>query len=261
MLQSNGIIHQTNADFHTLLKMPNIVTACDYAMSNQWLQQFAKNAIIPTDILYNGNTRLGFYYQWLWQQLIIHHPDYSLIGEEIQLQWQQQTVGAIDFLVHNRRSDEIEHWEVAIKFYLSFQHQWPGPNANDNLDKKINRMIDHQLQLTDHPAFKHLNDHYPSQRRLIMQGRLFNAWPNSQSGSDMPINPTGFKGHWCYCSQATALELKVLEKRQWIAPPLFSQLITFLNIAEIKVPTQALDSNNQVWFIVPDHWPQHNRQL
>ncbi|PSU97251.1 DUF1853 domain-containing protein [Photobacterium kishitanii] len=261
MLQVHGVYHQTNADFHALLIMPNIVTDCNYSMSDQWLLQFAKRAIIPTNVSYHGNTRLGFYYQWLWQQLIIHHPDYSLIGEEIQLQWQQQTVGAIDFLVHNHRSDEIEHWEVAIKFYLNFQHQWPGPNANDNLDKKINRMLDHQLQLTDHPAFKQLNYHYPIQRRLIMQGRLFHAWPDSQSGSAITINPTGFKGHWCYCSQAATLTLKILEKRQWIAPPLFSQLTTTVEINDVTVPIQAVDSDNQVWFIVPDHWPRHNHQL
>ncbi|SMY15016.1 DUF1853 family protein [Photobacterium aquimaris] len=260
MLQKYGINHQTNADFNALLIMPNIVTNCHYSISDHWLRNFAKRAVIPTNISYHGNTRLGFYYQWLWQQLIIHHPDYSLIGEEIQLQ-SQQTVGALDFLVHNHCSDEIEHWEVAIKFYLSFEHQWPGPNAKDNLDKKVNRMVDHQLQLTDHPAFQYLNYPYPTQRRLIMQGRLFDAWPDSHSGSDMPINSTSLKGRWCYCSQATTLDLKILKKRQWIAPPLFSQLITSLNIAEIDVPTQAIDQDNQVWFIVPDHWPQHNHQL
>lgn len=261
MLQLKDINRQTNADFQTLLMMPNIVTTCDYAISHQWLQQFAKRAIIPANVTYHGNTRLGFYYQWLWQQLIIHHPDYSLIGEEIQLQWQQQTVGAIDFLVHNHCSDEIEHWEVAIKFYLSYQHQWPGPNAIDNLDKKINRMIDHQLQLTDHPAFKLFTDYQPTQRRLIMQGRLFNAWPKTHSGSAITINPRSFKGRWCYCSQATTLILKKLEKRQWIAPPFFTELTTYLDINHIDIPTQAIDSNNQIWFIVPDHWPQHNRQL
>ena len=261
MLQNHDFYHQTTADFHMLLTMPNLVTTCDYAMSNQWLQQFSKRAVIPTAVSYHGNTRLGFYYQWLWQQLIIHHPDYSLIGEEIQLQWQHQTVGAIDFLVHNHCSDEIEHWEVAIKFYLCFQHQWPGPNASDNLDKKTNRMRDHQLQLTAHPAFEHLKYSIPTQRQLIMQGRLFDAWPETQSGSPMVINPTCLKGHWCYCSQASALTLRALEKRQWITPPLFSQLTTTLDIANVTVPTQAVDSNDNVWFIVPNHWPRHNREL
>lgn len=260
MLQNHDINHQITADFHALLMTPNLVTYGDYSISDQWLQQFSKNAIIPTHVSYHGNARLGFYYQWLWQQLIIHHPDYSLIGEEIQLQWQHQTVGAIDFLVHNHNSNEIEHWEVAIKFYLSFQHQWPGPNANDNLDKKINRMRDHQLQLTTHPAFEPLDYSLPTQHRLIMQGRLFDAWPETQSGSSMIINPTSLKGHWCYCSQASALTLRALEKRQWIAPPSFSQLTTTLDTTNIMVPTQAVDNNDTVWFIVPNHWPRHNRE-
>ncbi|MEC6795851.1 DUF1853 family protein [Photobacterium sp. S4TG1] len=261
MLQKHDINYHTTADFNALLTMPNLVTDGDYSISNQWLHQFSKNAIIPTNVNYHGNTRLGFYYQWLWQQLIIHHPDYSLIGEEIQLQWQHQTAGAIDFLVHNHSNDELEHWEVAIKFYLSFQHQWPGPNANDNLDKKINRMRNHQLQLTTHPAFNHLDYSLPTRRRLIMQGRLFDAWPETQSGSAIVINPTSKKGHWCYCSQASTLNLRALEKRQWIAPPPFSQLTTTLDITKIAVPTQAVDNNDSVWFIVPNHWPRHNREL
>ena len=71
MLQNHDFYHQTTADFHMLLTMPNLVTTCDYAISNQWLQQFSKRAVIPTAVSYHGNTRLGFYYQWLWQQLII----------------------------------------------------------------------------------------------------------------------------------------------------------------------------------------------
>ncbi|GAL05455.1 hypothetical protein JCM19237_545 [Photobacterium aphoticum] len=44
-------------------------------------------------------------------------------------------------MVKNKCTGELEHWEVAIKFYLAWEQQWPGPNAKDNLDKKAQRML------------------------------------------------------------------------------------------------------------------------
>lgn len=246
-------------DYLAVLAMPNLLATQDYVCDDAWLAQFRQYAILPPEQPYTGNHRLGFYYQWLWQQLLTYHPHYVLLEEEVQLQWNKQTIGSIDFLVKNLLTQELEHWEVAIKFYLAFQNQWPGPNAKDNLDKKAARMITHQLALSDHPAYSTAFKHKPTQRRLIMQGRLFTAWPQQQMASTIATNPHAFNGYWCYQSDALSLTLKSLSKRQWIAPPLFEELTEYLSPQSITVPTQALDQHNTVWFIVPDHWPTHNR--
>lgn len=147
---------QLTKDYLAVLNMPNLISSYDYVCDGTWFEVFNRHAQLPCIAPYTGNRRLGFYYQWLWQQLIISHPHYELMEEEVQLNWHKQTVGSIDFLVKNLRTDEIEHWEVAIKFYLAYNNSWPGPNAKDNLDKKASRMIEHQLTLSEHDAFKNI---------------------------------------------------------------------------------------------------------
>nr|WP_064602609.1 DUF1853 family protein [Photobacterium sp. J15] len=256
---------QYTTDFISILHCPLLFDSAPFAADDDWLSQFRRRATIPAPSGYQGNRRLGFYYQWLWKQLIKAHPDYELVAEEIQLQWQKQTVGAIDFLVRNLMSGELEHWEVAIKFYLAYQRSWPGPNAKDNLDKKIQRMLDHQLRLCEHPAYQsQLAERYgqPTKKRLIMQGRLFypvhnNAY-GSSPGSDIQLNPKAFTGLWGYRSETKELPLKCIGKENWISPPAYHALEMTQLPAPISTPVQAVDPDNRIWFIMPDDWP-HNQ--
>ncbi|KDM93231.1 DUF1853 family protein [Photobacterium galatheae] len=249
-------------DFQRVLTIPVLTQGLHHQIDDRWLSDFRDRAVIPAHVLYAGNQRLGFYYQWLWQQLITHHPDYELVAEELQLHENKRTLGAIDFLVFNKTLNQLEHWEVAIKFYLAYQQRWLGPNSADNLDRKINRMIDHQLAMTSHQAYRNQYAEtlgQPVCQRLIVQGRLFDHFQDKESGSDLPINPHVNKGLWCFQSQASTLALRALSKREWLTPPAFVPQSLEMDASAITVPTQGVDDNNRVWFIVPDHWPLHNR--
>lgn len=266
-------VQQIANDFNAVLTLPSLTNQQRFQIDDAWLTAFKSKAHIPNIEAYEGNRRLGFYYQWLWLQLINSHPDYALVAEEVQLNWQNQTLGAIDFLVKNLRTNEVEHWEVAIKFYLAYQGQWLGPNASDNLDKKTARMVDHQLRLTEHPAYQTvLQSQYGliRHKRLIMQGRLFDCIDDKQQGSNIAINPATVNGKWCFKHQAIALtkqhyQFFTLSKPQWICPPRPStstqKKSPYLELDQLTTPTQAIDQNDQVWFIVPDHWPLHNNDL
>lgn len=253
---------QFQNDINTVLNCPLLTCNSPSIADDNWLSEFRAQAAIPPHTHYQGNRRLGFYYQWLWQQLIDAHPHYLLVAEEVQLKWNKQTLGAIDFLVKNTLTNQLEHWEVAIKFYLAYQNSWPGPNANDNLDKKTARMLEHQLTLSDHQAFKQqLLPRYgqPVVKRLIMQGRLFFPHDTIAAGSDIAINPNARSGIWCYQSQALDLKLKQLSKVQWICPPRYQDLSKYLDISRISIPTQAISPDDKVWFVMPNHWPTHNK--
>ncbi|MGF1690465.1 DUF1853 family protein [Photobacterium kagoshimensis] len=256
-------------DFNAVLTLPSLTKQQQFQVDDAWLAAFRHNAQIPKVKSYQGNRRLGFYYQWLWLQLIEAHPNYVLIAEEVQLNWQHQTLGAIDFLVKDTQTNTLEHWEVAVKYYLAYQEQWLGPNANDNLDKKTARMVEHQLRLTDHPAYLGVfTEQYGTvaQKRLIMQGRLFHHYQGQESGSSMLTHPEVTSGLWCFKHQANTLleqgkQFKPLSKPQWISPPAFTNLADQLALAELTTPTQVVDQTNTVWFIVPDHWPLHNNDI
>lgn len=260
------IYNKTTLEDHALntaraiLRLPPLLAGHPFIADQAWLDHFRTDAHLPQNLNYQGGRRLGFYYQWLWQQLIINHPHYELIAEEIQLTVGKQTVGAIDFLVKNNQSQKIEHWEVAIKFYLAYEQSWPGPNARDSLDKKAKRMLTHQLMLSQHPAYKTtLQPQYglPDVRRLIMQGRIFYPANTDDVGSGIQLNPNAAKGLWCYSAQAEALNLRRIAKPEWIAPPRFEWLEQEPPLAEVTNPTMAVAPDNQIWFVMPPEWPSH----
>lgn len=96
---------------------------------------------------YDGNPRLGFLYQHLCTKLLTCSSRYELIAEEIQLNdTTGRTIGAVDLILENQETNQHEHWEVAIKFYLLHEGIWYGPNAHDQLHKKLDRMLTHQLK-------------------------------------------------------------------------------------------------------------------
>jgi uncharacterized protein len=260
-------VRQFRNDISAVLSCPTLTLGVKYQIDYEWLEELRKHASIPSYEVYSGNQRLGFYYQWLWLKIINAHSNYELIAEEVQLQWKNQTVGAIDFLVRNKKNNKIEHWEVAIKFYLEHQGYWIGPNAKDQLDRKINRMSSHQLELTHHNAYH--TQYYstygqPAVKRLIMQGRRFNHDTTTNHQSSIKINPNSLTGKWCFQAEAktmssNGIQLRELSKQHWLSPPAYEELTAVLDTASLVRPTQAITPDNQIWFVVPDEWPLHKK--
>lgn len=209
---------------------------------------------------YQGNPRLGFLYQYLCTELLTHSGCYQLEAEEIQINRESgQTLGAIDLILNNEAGNQLEHWEVAIKFYLLHQGTWYGPNAHDQLDKKLDRMLTHQLKmsscaefLTQYPQYQDMSEH------LLLQGRLYiNPFSPEQVPSEClgyRLNQSQISGYWCYQSQWQQIgaPLYPLEKPQWAT-----------GTTEFENPIEKPDGRfvhaqtkeGQFWFVVPDSWP------
>ncbi|NLS11583.1 DUF1853 family protein [Vibrio sp. SM6] len=212
---------------------------------------------LPT---YQGNPRLGFVYQSLISSLLQNTPRYTRVAEELQLNDQHgRTVGAIDFLLRDNDSQQIEHWEVAIKFYLLHQNRWYGPNAKDRLDKKIDHMVNRQLTLTQSPEFiAQFKDIEPHAHHAIIQGRLyvnpFEPAPIPSQCAGFELNANQSIGYWCFEHQLSQLVEPIypLEKLDWAtgkAP--FHRAIQNAHHRFIH----GISPTGRFWFVVPDSWP------
>ncbi|WP_413283995.1 DUF1853 family protein [Vibrio sp. MA40-2] len=217
-----------------------------------------KQLSLPNYQEYNGNSRLGFIYQELCKRLFEHHSDFSVVADEIQLFEGKQTIGAIDFIL--KRQQKIEHWEVAIKFYLLRGGLWYGPDSRDRLDIKLDRMLTHQLEMSKSEAFMqrfpNLADITP---KLLMHGRLyinpFEPETVPQESVGYTINPCSIVGNWCYQHQLQLVNepLYKLKKYDWIAGTnALTEKLT--ELSEYAVHCQTLSGD--FWFVVPDHWPK-----
>lgn len=251
---------QDSDNLNWVIKTPTLFSPSFPFCETDWTEKFKPSEIVNS---YSGPNRIGFYYQWLWLHLIQQSEHYRLIAEEVQLNDEKQTVGAIDFLVEDTQTNQTEHWEVAVKFYLLHKGLWHGPNGNDRLDIKLNRMLSHQLKLTEHPAFQKKFSIDPTciLPRLIMQGRLY-LNPFEQEISpvnclDHKLNPTLDLGSWCFAHQAHLITepLYLLERSQWLSgAPEQLQLMDLSN--KIDRSLHAQSRTGHFWFIVPDHWEE-----
>ncbi len=208
---------------------------------------------------YQGNQRLGFVYQYLCAQVFESSERFAIREEEIQINQQGKTLGAVDFILEDRQSKQMQHWEVAIKFYLLRQGKWYGPNAHDRLDKKLNRMLSHQLKLTYHPQFIAQKPQYAQlSEHLLIQGRLyinpFEPEPVPDECQGYLLDKSQISGKWCYFHQWPLISkpLYSLEKQQWP-----SGLETFDQ--PLSQPSgrfiHAQASDGEFWFVVNDSWP------
>ena len=163
------------------------------------------------------STRLGLRFEylfWFWLQDKAN-LDFELIQHSIQIIEAKNTIGEIDFLVLNRATQQVEHWEVALKYYLGESdlnlNHWYGLNRSDTLQRKLNHFSEKQFQFT------HALNLNIDKKIAVMKGQLY--IPNFKKFSQLPnwINQARRIGQWGYKIQP---QLYRLQRHEWICPHL-----------------------------------------
>lgn len=227
------------------------------------------------------NHRLGFYFERLWSYWLLHNGRYEMLAHNLQIMQDRHTLGELDFIVHDTQADQIEHWELAVKFYLGIpplqeaQH-WFGANTHDRLDLKYCHLVDKQLTLSETLPGRSTclaQGWNVSQRRLISKGRLYYPYTETPTMScEIPhcIDPAHEKGYWL--THGTFLQLATtlpnagyhwLERTEWLvhrdmAENPFTDIKIKLERQLHPHPVQLRVSGWQAepfrLFVVPDDW-------
>lgn len=107
------------------------------------------------------NLRLGHLAEKVVAQLIHSSANYQMLHENIQLIEDKRTIGEMDFIVAKKNTQQLIHVELAYKFYLldpsissKTINNWIGPNRNDSLTEKLDKLRAKQFPLLYHPAAK-----------------------------------------------------------------------------------------------------------
>ena len=94
-------------------------------------------------------------------ELIKSSNNYKVLYENIQIIEGKKTIGEIDFFIKNTTTKRLIHMELAYKFYLydpkisSEQlNNWIGPNRNDSLKYKLEKLQKKQFPLLYHNSAK-----------------------------------------------------------------------------------------------------------
>lgn len=223
--------------------------------------------------------RLGLYVEELYACLMTEVLGWELLGRNLQIMDGGRTLGELDFLLRNPLSGEVEHHELAVKFYLGTDMEgpcWRGPNSRDRLDLKLARLLEHQVKMAQHHATHAMLAERrlprPAQSRFLLPGYLF--YPEG-----VPMLPppdaadNHLHGNWMRASQLDAALLQtcvVLQKPDWLGawrqdcePNGTAAIEQAGRIADGAGPTlfAQLEWQEDEWverrrfFLVPDHWP------
>lgn len=258
------------------------------------------------------STRLGIYYENLWHFYWLQHPHINVLAHNLQLHFPAQephkkgaTQGAFDFLL-NTASGYL-HIETAVKFYLGTPHnynydndndnadypsttpekssqwqQWIGPKSNDRLDIKLQRLIQHQLPLSQQDNATASLDaligySVPWRRALCLQGYFF--YP-AKKKMDAPAASYAqhLRGDWWHLKDFLTTDFfgywLPLARDQWLSPAqsgdihalysgasLGELLHHVVGIQQRPLLLARMQKNGNTWleyqrsFIVPDQWP------
>jgi len=100
------------------------------------------------------NIRLGHLAEKIVSELIKASANFNVLYENIQLIEEKKTIGEIDFIIQETASKKVIHLEMAYKFYLfdptmssEAINNWIGPNRNDSLREKLDKLKRKQLPL------------------------------------------------------------------------------------------------------------------
>jgi hypothetical protein len=177
--------------------------------------------------------RLGIQFERLWQCALGHLKGYELLASNLQVQGPANTLGEFDLIV--RQGHNLEHWELAVKFYLGTGDPtqtcaWFGPNPTDRLDLKLQRLLSHQMALSTTPAGQNLltSQFGDSQAsvKAIVKGRLFHpfaAWLDQQWCYPASVAKDHLRGWWLTDAdfirrfQTSSKRFRPLSKMNWLS--------------------------------------------
>lgn len=233
-----------------------------------------------------GKLPMGKYFEQLLFFVLERDERFEVLLQNHQLKQGKHTIGEIDLILRDRHTGTVEHWEIALKYYLqescSAEHAiMLGPNAIDNLAKKMRKLTEHQLPITANlPALGNTSTELMV-NRLFIKGQFFYHLAHADGCNIFPnhAHASHEKGWWCYLHEAdTVLAQDLLWttiwKPDWIGESEFSLNHKLLNINEMRgllkqhfqievhsVLCVGLQQKDGGWkevtrgFVVNDAWP------
>lgn len=162
------------------------------------------------------STRLGLRFEnllWFWLQDEGYHP-YQLLGHSIQKINGATTLGEIDFLLLNKKTQEIEQWEVALKYYLGESElhlpHWFGLNREDTLHRKLKHFTERQFQ------FSEANSCQIQRKFAVMKGQLYLPIDTNEQLLPDWVSSKRRIGQWGTKIPRTSYYR--LQRHEWICP-------------------------------------------
>ena len=171
----------------------------------------------------------------------------KIVQENIQIQKDKRTIGEIDCIL--KQGDTSIHLEIIFKYYLydvsvgstELEH-WIGPNRNDSLHLKIEKLSTKQLPLLfKNETKKHIDlDIETIQQKVLFKAQLFVPYSN-QAFNFEELNTECITGFYIYqeeLKQFKSAKFYIPTKLNWLVQP--HSNVTWLTFDLFKEETNEL---------------------
>jgi len=178
--------------------------------------------------------RLGHQMEFIFRQCIAYSDEYTLIAHNEPLRESGRTIGELDFILYEKKTDQFLHVELTYKFYIIDPdisepiHRLMGPNRRDMFFTKLDKIKHEQLGLLSTPAGKTLLDKYELRDAKIspqvcFKAQLFLPY-GMEYGNIRPLNTACIAGYWLHFDTFNSSEFKndlyyITFKHEWPVNP------------------------------------------
>lgn len=214
---------------------------------------------IPTDLHLPPTMVLGKRMEQFFKYYVTHFSGEEIMAHNEQIIHDKTTIGELDFILKDPKTQQVSHVELVYKFYLydpeiaTEEDRWTGPNHRDSLNRKINRLLKHQFPLIHRKETFPLLDRLgvtPKEikQKICFKANFFFPWKDTTPESLHP-----FQGSWLRASEFTGSFFESgkffsPKKPDWPVLPHHND--TWFSFKEIRKQTELLLEKEQsplVW--------------
>jgi hypothetical protein len=246
----------------TKSRIASILKANSLGFSITGLQTFNLSDLnLTTDLEFQlpTNIRLGHLVENIVSELIKSSTNYKVLYENVQVIEDKKTIGEIDFLIEETTTKQLIHMELAYKFYLFDPtvssepiNNWIGPNRNDSLKEKLEKLKRKQFPLLYHNCAKSTLKNIEVEeafQALCLLVSLFIPYENEASFS--PIDEKAIKGYYLNYERFISLDnpaktYYVPSKKEWGMDPSENKTWTNFKGVEKYIKTSLNEKQAQL---------------
>lgn len=178
--------------------------------------------------------RLGHQMEYVFKQLLGHCPQYEVLVHNLPIRNGKQTIGEIDFILRDVKTQQLIHVELTNKFYIIDTtiaeplHQLIGPNKRDAFFMKMEKIKSKQFTLLHtESGTKALADLDIDASKLVHQtcfkAQLFKPFKTDTLQLDN-LNENCIVGYWLRMADLKTDVFKNYQfyipyKSQWVLEP------------------------------------------
>ena len=206
---------------------------------------------LPSHFIMPHPIRLGQRMEVFMAEALLQ--EYEILAKNVQIISNKRTLGELDFLLKDKRSEKIIHLEMVYKFYFyrpELKGNWiarlQGPNAKDHLQLKLNKLKSHQFPLLYQTEtinyLEEFNLHkQPIKQQLLFKAQIFIPYNYQLQHCEPYKNP--ISGFYFEFEQLDLLNNKDLLfyipiKNDWVAKPIETD--TFFGFKTFKQKISAV---------------------